>query len=85
MWVSHLSPFRYAALPDSHRYKLRLGTYLWHGDREALHLEADVLDVRPVRAGSTAGYRQHAVARRRPPRHDRRRARPPASRRSPAT
>jgi alanine racemase len=61
VWISHLSPFRYAALPDSHRYKLRLGTYLWHGDREALHLEADVLDVRPVRAGATAGYRQHAV------------------------
>ncbi len=61
VWVSHLSPARYAALPGSHRYKLRLGTYLWHGDREALRLEADVLDVRPVSGGTAAGYRQHTV------------------------
>lgn len=58
VWVSHLSPHRYSALPDSHRYKMRMGTHLWHGDREALRLEADVLDVRPVRAGTPAGYRQ---------------------------
>jgi Alanine racemase, N-terminal domain len=61
VWVSHLSAARYEALPDSHRYKLRLGTRLWHGDREALRLEADVLDVRPVRAGTLAGYRQVPV------------------------
>ena len=58
VWISHLSPYRYAALPDSHRYHLRLGTYLWHGDREALRLEADVLDVKPIREGAPAGYRQ---------------------------
>jgi alanine racemase len=57
VWVSHLSPTTYETLPTSHRYKLRLGTYLWHGDREALELEADVLDTRPVLAGQTAGYR----------------------------
>jgi alanine racemase len=57
VWVSHLAPTTYETLPDSHRYKLRLGTYLWHGDREALHLEADVLDTRPIRAGQHAGYR----------------------------
>lgn len=56
VWVSHLSPATYESLPDSHRYKLRLGTYLWHGDREALHLEADVIDTREVRAGERAGY-----------------------------
>lgn len=61
VWISHLSIGRYEVLPDSHRYKLRLGTHLWHGDREALRLEADVLDVRPVRAGTTAGYRQTPV------------------------
>ena len=38
-----------------------LGTALWHGDKSALHLGADVLDVRPVRAGEPAGYRQVAV------------------------
>jgi alanine racemase len=62
VWVSHLAPVTYASLPDSHHYKLRLGTYLWHGDREALRLEADVLDVRQVRAGTLAGYRQLPVA-----------------------
>ena len=56
VWVSHLAPITYESLPDSHRYKLRLGTYLWLGDREALHLEADVIDTREVRAGERAGY-----------------------------
>jgi alanine racemase len=57
VWVSHLAPATYATLPTSHRYKLRSGSYLWHGDREAIRLEADVLDVRRVPAGTTAGYR----------------------------
>jgi alanine racemase len=57
VWVSHLAPVTYESLPTSHRYKLRLGTYLWHGDREALHLQADVIDTRPVRMGDRAGYR----------------------------
>lgn len=57
VWVSHLAPTTYETLPTSHRYKLRLGTYLWHGDREALELQADVLDTRRVVAGQSAGYR----------------------------
>jgi alanine racemase len=57
VWVSHLSPGAYEQLPDTHRYKLRSGTYLWHGDREAIKLEARVLDKRPAHAGDTAGYR----------------------------
>jgi alanine racemase len=57
VWVSHLAPATFETLPTSHRYKLRLGTYLWHGDREALHLEANVLDTRPVERGRRAGYR----------------------------
>ena len=61
VWVSHLAPATYAALPASHHYKLRVGTYLWLGDREALHLEADVLDTRPVMAGAKVGYRLAAV------------------------
>ena len=63
VWVSHLAPTTYETLPDSHRYKLRLGTYLWHGDREALHLEADVLDTRPIGPGERAGYRLTEVDR----------------------
>lgn len=62
VWVSHLSPAGYAALPDSHHYRLRVGTALWHGDKTALHLTADVLDVRPVGAGDVAGYHQALVA-----------------------
>ncbi len=61
VWVSHLSPATYETLPTSHRYKLRLGTYLWHGDREALHLEARVLDTKPARVGELAGYRRTKV------------------------
>ncbi len=61
VWVSHLDVDHYAALPPTHRYRLRLGTALWHGDKSFLHLGADVLDVRPVRAGEPAGYRQQPV------------------------
>lgn len=61
VWVSHLSAGAYAALPDSHEYRLRIGTALWHGDKSALHLDADVLNVRSVESGETAGYQQAAV------------------------
>jgi alanine racemase len=61
IWVSHLDPETHATLPRSHRYRLRLGTLLWHGDKSTLHLESDVLDVRPVRAGERAGYRSLPV------------------------
>jgi len=60
VWVSHLSAGGYAALCDTwpeRRLRIRHGTALWHGaGRPALHLGADVLDVRPVHAGDTAGY-----------------------------
>lgn len=56
VWISHLDPATYATLPDSHEFRLRLGTALWHGDKAFLHLDADVLDVRPVVAGQPAGY-----------------------------
>jgi alanine racemase len=61
VWVSHLAPTTYETLPTSHQYKLRLGTYLWHGDREALKLEVDVLEARPIAEGERAGYRLNAV------------------------
>ena len=84
VWVSHLSLDGYAGAarrvarpPVPHPP----GTALWHGDKSALHLGADVLDVRPVRAGELAGYHQVADAGRRAPGHGRRRHRP---RRAPA-
>ncbi len=61
VWVSHLDPVTYATLPTTHSYRLRLGTGLWHGDKSFLHLDADVVDVRPVAAGEPAGYRQEPV------------------------
>jgi alanine racemase len=64
VWVSHLSPEAYrdlrAAWPDR-PFRIRLGTSLWHGDKAALHLGADVLDARTVLAGQHAGYRQGVV------------------------
>ena len=62
VWVSHLDPDAAASLPDTHTYRLRLGTALWHGDKSFLRLSADVIDVRPVAAGSLAGYHQAPVA-----------------------
>ena len=62
VWVSHLDPATYRSLPTSHTYRLRLGTSLWHGDKSYLQLSADVLDVRPIRAGERAGYHQSPVA-----------------------
>lgn len=62
VWVSHLTPTAYASLPDSHNYRLRIGTALWHGDKSALDLTADVLDVHQVAAGTAAGYHQASVA-----------------------
>jgi alanine racemase len=61
VWLSHLDPSTYASLPATHTYRLRLGTALWHGDKSALQLRADVLDVRSIRHGQRAGYRQGPV------------------------
>lgn len=57
VWLSHVDADAYGQLPTSHAYRLRLGTSLWHGDKSALHLSADVIEVRPVAARATAGYR----------------------------
>jgi alanine racemase len=62
VWLSHLDPQTYASLPTTHTYRLRLGTSLWHGDKSYLQLTSDVLDVRPVRSGTRAGYQQGTVA-----------------------
>ena len=61
VWLSHLAPDTYTSLPTTHHYKLRLGSYLWHGDRGALQLTADVLQTRPVVGGTTVGYHHTPV------------------------
>lgn len=62
MWISHVDPRTIDQLPSGRTYRVRLGTALWHGHRETMHLEARVLDRRPVRAGTLAGYRAVPVA-----------------------
>jgi alanine racemase len=64
LWVSHLGGDALGAVraaAGDRAVRLRTGTGLWHGDKSMLHLEADVLDVRPVTAGTTAGYRATPV------------------------
>jgi hypothetical protein len=60
VYVSHLDAPAYAELTAGrprHRWRIRLGTALWHGDKSFLHLAADVLELRPVDPGTLAGYR----------------------------
>ena len=61
VYVSHLDAAGYAAVRagagDDGRWRIRLGTALWHGDKSSLHLTADVLDLRPVHGGDRVGYR----------------------------
>ena len=63
IYVSHLGARGYAALRrdggerGDDRWRIRLGTALWHGDKSWFQLTADVLDVRAVAAGDVLGYR----------------------------
>lgn len=62
VWVSHLTRQGYGDLREAwpeRRFRIRLGTSLWHGDKSAVQLVADVLAVHPVRVGEPVGYRQH--------------------------
>lgn len=66
VWVSHLGPEAFHTLQRRHadrEWSVRVGTALWHGTPRGpfLHLTADVLDTRPVRAGDLAGYRHTPV------------------------
>jgi alanine racemase len=66
VWISHLSTSDLAALaaqyPDV-RFRPRVGTDLWLGDRGALRVTARVLDVHPVERGEQFGYRGRTVPR----------------------
>ncbi len=64
LWVSHLSPPALATLQAAHpgrRFRLRAGTALWHGDKSALRLQADVTHIVAVRSGDYAGYHHTPV------------------------
>ena len=66
------SPHCSARHPDR-RFRLRVGTRLWHGDKSFLHLDADVLGVRRDRRGERGRLPADDRRRRRAARDDRRR------------
>lgn len=64
VWVSHLEVHDYDALRQhfpQRSWHLRLGTPLWHGDKSMFALQAEVLDVLPVKAGAIVGYRGTSI------------------------
>lgn len=66
VWVSHLQPDELAAIRRQYpevRFRPRVGTGLWLGDRGALRVTAQVLDLHPVDAGEPFGYRGRRVPR----------------------
>ena len=61
LWVSHLEPATMHVLQAKYmprRFKVRVGTALWHGVPKinALQLRADVLHRQPIGVGEIAGY-----------------------------
>jgi alanine racemase len=65
VYVSHVPAATYRELAAAHpefAWRTRVGTDLWLARRDTLRLWADVVDVRPVRAGNHAGYRGAVVA-----------------------
>ncbi len=66
VWVSHLTEMELELLgaryPDF-RFRPRIGTALWLGDRGALTAWATVLDRHPVERGDTYGYRGRSAPR----------------------
>ncbi|MGH3507362.1 MAG: alanine racemase [Nocardioidaceae bacterium] len=65
-FVSHLTAHELTTLSAAHpdvRFRPRVGTGLWLGERDALSARATVLDVHPVRSGAHVGYRQRRILR----------------------
>lgn len=64
LWVSHLTRDELATLRSSYSdftIRPRIGTDLWLGDRGALRVTAQVLDVHPVERGDVFGYRSRTA------------------------
>ena len=60
VWISHLTDGELATLRQQYgdfTVRPRIGTQLWLGDRDALHVTATVLDVHEVERGDSFGYR----------------------------
>ena len=64
LWVSHLTKGELERLRTSYgdfTIRPRVGTDLWLGDRGALTVTAQVLDVHPVERGDVFGYRSRTA------------------------
>lgn len=64
LWVSHLTRDELDRLRASYSdftFRPRIGTDLWLGDRGALRVTAQVLDVHPVERGDVFGYRSRTA------------------------
>lgn len=66
VWVSHLTDTELATLARSwpdFRFRPRIGTALWLGDRGSFSVRATVLDAHPVSRGDVYGYRGRSAPR----------------------
>ena len=64
VYVSHLTDAELATLGQGYPeydFRPRIGTSLWLGDRGALDVRANVLDVHPVERGDVFGYRSRTA------------------------
>lgn len=67
VWLSHLSADDYAKLrgeiAEKHQVEthIRIGTKLWLGDPKSYQVQAEVMAIRPVSAGSRVGYWQNKI------------------------
>jgi len=62
--VSHLGAHHYSLLRETHperRFAIRLGSVLWHGDKQSLALTASALDTYRATRGDRVGYRSVEV------------------------
>ena len=66
VWVSHISKKYLKKLTKNWPeiiWKIRIGTDLWLGDRGALKVKAQVLDLHAIDKPTAVGYRQYRVGR----------------------
>jgi alanine racemase len=64
IWVSHLTDAELTTLRSTYpdfRFRPRIGTSLWLGDRGALRVTATVLDVHAIERGDAFGYRSRTA------------------------
>ncbi|MEI7798050.1 MAG: alanine racemase [Actinomycetes bacterium] len=66
VWVSHLSENDLINLKKNWPqiiWKVRIGTDLWLGDRGALKVKAQLLDLHAIQSPTRVGYRQYRIGR----------------------